>query len=60
MVHESAVHSWLFSLPLEQSDHVALEGALKGGSGEVDIGAVDIVKELLEGGVDLKQSVDDE
>lgn len=59
-VHESAVHSWLFTLPLKQSDHVASEGALKGGSGEVNIGAVNIVKEVLEGGVDLKRSVDDE
>ena len=57
-MHESAVYSWLFTLPLEQSDHVALEDALKNRSREVNIGATDIVKEVLQGGIVLKWNHD--
>jgi hypothetical protein len=39
---------------------VASEDALENRSREVNIGAVDIVKEMLQGGVVLKRNVDDE
>jgi hypothetical protein len=58
-VHESAINGWLFLLPLEQSDHVASKDTLKNRGREVDIVDVDIVKEVLQGGVVLN-NVDDQ
>ena len=58
MVHELVVYSWLFTLPLEQSDHVASEDALENRSREVNIGAADIVKEVLQDSVVLKWNCD--
>ena len=54
-VHESTINSWLFFSPLEQSDHVPLEDALEDRCGEVNIVAVDIVKEVLQSSIDLQQ-----
>ena len=59
MAHESAVNSWLFLLPLKQSDHVASEDTLENRGREVNIVAVDIVKEVLQGGIVL-DNVDDQ
>ena len=55
MVHELVVNSWLFFLPLEQSDHVASEDTLKNRCREVNIVAIDIVKEVLQGSIVLQQ-----
>ena len=54
-VHESAVNSWLLLLPLKQLDHVASKDALENRGREVNIVALDIVKEVLQGGIVLKQ-----
>ena len=55
MVHESAVNSWLFFSPLKQLDHVASEDTLENRCQEVNIVAVDIVKEVLQGSIVLQQ-----
>jgi hypothetical protein len=52
-MHESAVNSWLFLLPLEQSDHMASEDTLENNCRKVNVVTVDVVKEVLQGRIVL-------